>query len=321
MMLYWLFDTTGPMATLPVGSPTVTASAAALAAAITSSMRDAGTSRRDPALQVWPELPIMPPVAPATLAASASSSSTMKALLPPSSSPTRLIVVAASFWICTPTGSDPVKDTMSTSSWVDSAVPITLPLPCTMLNTPAGTPAVSRISARIWAEKGASCGGFRIMVQPVASAGKILTQVWFIGQFHGVMSAQTPIGSRAIMVAPCCSSNLNSRSTSIAVCRCPAPSPTWKPWASEDGAPISSMIASPSSVWRRAYSAWMASSRSSRCSRVVCDQLAKALRAAATALFTSATPPSEMVPATASVAGLMTSAVFGSTGATHWPSI
>jgi len=53
----------------------------------------------------------------------------------------------------------------------------------------------------------------------------------------------------------------------------------------------------------------------------VCDQRAKALRAAATALFTSATPPSEIVPATASVAGVMPSAVFGSTGATHWPSI
>jgi len=178
-----------------------------------------GASRRDPALQVWPELPIMPVVAPVTLSVSAASSSTMKALLPPSSRPTRLTVVAASFWICTPTGSEPVKLIISTSSWVESAVPITLPCPWIMLNTPAGTPAASMISARICAEKGASCGGLRIMVQPVASAGKTLTQVWFIGQFHGVMRAQTPMGSRRIRVGPRNSSNAKFSSNSIAVWR------------------------------------------------------------------------------------------------------
>ena len=108
---------------------------------------------------------------------------------------------------------------MSTSAWVESAVPITLPWPCTMLNTPAGVPASCRISARICAEYGASCGGLRIIVQPAASAGKIFTHVWFIGQFHGVIRPQTPIGSLRMIVAPRCSSNLNSFRTSIAVAR------------------------------------------------------------------------------------------------------
>ena len=99
MMLYWLLETTGPIAKLPWGSPTVTALAASAATFNASSSRAFGTSRREPALQVWPELPIMPPVAAATLSASAASSSTIQALLPPSSSPTRLIVSAASFWI------------------------------------------------------------------------------------------------------------------------------------------------------------------------------------------------------------------------------
>jgi hypothetical protein len=54
---------------------------------------------------------------------------------------------------------------------------------------------------------------------------------------------------------------------------------------------------------------------------VVSDQLANALRAAATALLMSAAEPSEIRPETSSVAGLMTLAVFGSTGSTHLPSI
>src|SRR3546814_9922245 len=44
-----------------------------------------------------------------------------------------------------------------------------------MLNTPAGTPALSSTSAKICAEYGASCGGLSTIVQPVASAGSTLT--------------------------------------------------------------------------------------------------------------------------------------------------
>ena len=119
---------------------------------VTGHVDDAHRGWRDPAEQVWPELPIMPAVASVTLFTMSASSSTMKALLPPSSSPTRFTVSAASFWICTPTGSDPVKEIMSTSWCVVSAVPSTAPEPCTMLNTPAGQPAASMISARICAE-------------------------------------------------------------------------------------------------------------------------------------------------------------------------
>ena len=155
------------------------------------------------------------------------------------------------------------------------------------------------------------------MVLPVASAGKIFTQVWFIGQFHGVIRPQTPIGSRRIRVEPRSSSNGNSRSTSIAVCRWPEPSRVWNPQPSDSGAPISSVMASPISCLRRSYSAWIASSTSRRCSRVVSDQAGNALRAAATALLMSATEPTAIRPETSSVAGLMTSAVFGSTGSTH----
>jgi hypothetical protein len=32
-------------------------------------------------------------------------------------------------------------------------------------------------------------------VQPASSAGATLSAIWFIGQFHGVISATTPMGS------------------------------------------------------------------------------------------------------------------------------
>ena len=37
--------------------------------------------------------------------------------------------------------------------------------------------------------------GLRMHAQPVAKAGTTFSATWFIGQFHGVISPQTPIGS------------------------------------------------------------------------------------------------------------------------------
>jgi hypothetical protein len=44
-------------------------------------------------------------------------------------------------------------------------------------------------------------------VQPAASAGATLQTIWLIGQFHGVISPQTPTGSFTIAVEPRVSSN------------------------------------------------------------------------------------------------------------------
>jgi hypothetical protein len=71
----------------------------------------------------------------------------------------------------------------------------------------AGTPASSRISAKIIASNGAISLGFNTMVQPAARAGATLTAIWFIGQFHGVIMPQTPIGSLTTSVVPMRSSN------------------------------------------------------------------------------------------------------------------
>ena len=47
-------------------------------------------------------------------------------------------------------------------------------------------------------------------MQPVASAGATLEAIWLSGQFHGVISPQTPIGSRRTIPSP---SALRTRSS------------------------------------------------------------------------------------------------------------
>jgi hypothetical protein len=79
--------------------------------------------------------------------------------------------------IAMPARVEPVKLTMSTSRWLDSATPTPGPSPLTRLNTPAGTPAASMISARMIAQEGASSDGFRIIVSPAASAGATFAQI------------------------------------------------------------------------------------------------------------------------------------------------
>jgi len=113
-----------------------------------------------------------------------------------------LTVGAAARATSIPARVDPVKDTISTSGCSLSAAPTVGPSPCTRLKTPAGTPAASQTSAKIWPVKGATSDGFSTMVQPTASAGATLQLIWLIGQFHGVMKAQTPIGTFSIRVAP-----------------------------------------------------------------------------------------------------------------------
>src|SRR4029079_9590338 len=120
---------------------------------------------------------------------------------------TRLTVSAASLATLTPADVDPVKDTMSIPGWAAIASPAVGPSPLTRLKTPGGTPAASTISANNIALSGAISLGFSTTVQPVASAGATLEATWFSGQFHGVISPQTPTGSRRTIPFPIRSSN------------------------------------------------------------------------------------------------------------------
>ncbi len=210
---------------------------------------------------------------------------------------------------------------MSTSGCVDNAVPTVGPSPWTRLNTPAGTPACSSTSAKITAFSGATSDGFRTIVQPAASAGATLQAIWLIGQFHGVISAHTPIGSLTSSVVPISCSNWYSASTRRAVMKCPTPAPAWARSAIDSGAPISWLIVSPMSVIRVWYTSMIRSSRASRSSTGVCDHVSNAALAAATAASTSACVPIAIVVIGSSVAGLITARVVSPSGSTHAPSM
>ena len=69
-----------------------------------------------------------------------------------------------------------------------------------MLMTPAGNPTRSASTASASAENGVSSDGLSTMVQPAASAGATLRVIIAFGKFHGVMAAQTPIGSLRTMM-------------------------------------------------------------------------------------------------------------------------
>ncbi len=159
------------------------------------------------ATQDWPEFIITEATLDGMVAARSASSSTMLGDLPPSSWCTRLTVEAAVLATSIPARVEPVIEIMSMPGWAAMAAPTSGPVPLIMLNTPAGMPAASTISAKIWAEKGAISDGFSTTVQPVARAGPTLAQIWFIGQFQGVMKPTTPIGSFTTRDLPRSSSN------------------------------------------------------------------------------------------------------------------
>ena len=133
-------------------------------------------------------------------ALSSASAKTTFAPLPPSSSATFFSVSAAALVIAIPARVEPVKDTMSTSGWVESCVPTPAPSPFTRLKTPGGSPASCTISAKTMDEIGAISEGFSTTLLPARIAGITFSVTWFIGQFHGVIRATTPTGSHATML-------------------------------------------------------------------------------------------------------------------------
>ena len=137
--------------------------------------------------------------------------------LPPSSRVTRLTVSAAFFDTATPARVEPVKEIMSTPGWPESNVPTPAPSPLTRLKTPAGNPASCIISANSMPDIGAISLGFSTAVQPAASAGISFAVIWLMGQFQGVIIAQTPIGSSRTTVLPDALANSHSKRSSVSM--------------------------------------------------------------------------------------------------------
>ena len=98
-----------------------------------------------------------------------------------------------------PVSVEPVKLTALTSGCSMIACP-TWPAPCTMLTTPFGKPAISRIWTSSVPECGASSLGLKTTVLPQTSAGNIFHVGTATGKFQAEMRPHTPIGRRTLML-------------------------------------------------------------------------------------------------------------------------
>src|SRR5207244_2097797 len=95
-----------------------------------------------------------------------------------------------------PTSLDPGRTNPSTSGWSRSSCPTVAPGPVTKLNTPAGSPASLRVSARPRPMNGVSLAGLKTTVLPVISAPVDIPAAIARGKLNGATTAQTAYGFR-----------------------------------------------------------------------------------------------------------------------------
>jgi len=117
--------------------------------------------------------------------------------LPPSSSVTFLRLSEHMRATTFPTRVEPVKVTLLTSGWRQSASLSSGVLSRSVVSTfnaPFGKPALSARYASARTEMGVSGDGLTIIVHPAASAAPALRRIMAIGKFHGTSAAATPSG-------------------------------------------------------------------------------------------------------------------------------
>ena len=123
--------------------------------------------------------------------------------MPPSSIETRSRPVADCSTSLRPTAVEPVNETLRIrGSFISGPTTRLAEDEVTMLSTPAGRPARSRISASASIDSGVCCAGLTIIVQPAATAGPILRVPIAIGKFQGVISRQGPTGCFIVSIRP-----------------------------------------------------------------------------------------------------------------------
>ncbi len=140
------------------------------------------TKIRLTAVQRWPEFPVAPAtaiVAAFSRSASERSFRIISGSLPPSSSAARLYPAFCA--IILPTGTPPVKVTISIFSLVTISSPISLGHPVTIWNISTGRPASYKISANVIAVSGVNSVGLHTTQLLVAIAGAILCATIFKG--------------------------------------------------------------------------------------------------------------------------------------------
>ena len=184
------------------GAPTRIAAVAAENRSTYSSYTPRWTSIREREQQSCPALSKTDQSALGIAASRSASSNTTHADLPPSSSETRVMFAAAACITRVPTSVEPVKEIFATRGSSTSAFATLAPGPGRTLRVPSGSPASVRRSASASAVNGVWLAGLTTAVFPQARAGAIFQLAITAGKFHGVISAQTPTGSRSVRSIP-----------------------------------------------------------------------------------------------------------------------
>src|SRR5215471_2095096 len=153
---------------------------------------------RDPAMHVCPVAANTPATRPFAAARRSASGNTTWGDLPPSSRVTLLRFSAAACATARPVAVEPVKAILSTPGLLASAAPTSLDSPVMTLITPGGNPAWANSSANRSVDTGECSEGLTTTVQPAARAGAIFQVNSSNGEFHGVIAATTPTGSRRV---------------------------------------------------------------------------------------------------------------------------
>ena len=149
------------------------------------------------AVHASPMLRILAAIAPATASSRSASSKTMNGALPPSSIDVRRTFSAHCASSTLPTFVEPVNDSLRASpERISGSITAPACTQVTMLTTPSGRPASSRMAPRANMDNGVWWAGLTTLVHPAAMAGPILRVPMAIGKFQGVMSRHGPTGCR-----------------------------------------------------------------------------------------------------------------------------
>jgi hypothetical protein len=95
----------------------------------------------------------------------------------------------------------PVNEIFATAGCPVIASPMTALLPGRTVTSPSGSPDATTISINAMATRGVHSAGLRTTALPAARAGAIFCASEAIGEFHGVIAATTPNGSRTLTVS------------------------------------------------------------------------------------------------------------------------
>src|SRR6478752_5049702 len=99
--------------------------------------------------------------------------------------------------MCFATAVEPTNDTARTLGCVSNASTAALS-PCTILNTPAGSPASFNNSPSRTADNGTFSDGFKMNVFPHAIATGNFHSGTIAGKLNGVIPTHTPTGCRLV---------------------------------------------------------------------------------------------------------------------------